>query len=285
MFIHNKDCSLFVIYTTNNKWWNSELKGIISEKKNYIHKWVNYNTFEEKLTKIPNNAIKYNARKEAINTHYCGNLIIFDIKKHKINPELKNYKYYRILDNDGDKPFMVYYNGKEAIIYMMEEKKYYFDFKNIKYKENFDDNKKSRIFYTKLVKKFKYEHLFVGKSYKNPMTKIEGTYGKRFDGNNLLFYLGNKKYISVGWSIYSFTTEDKITIFHSPLNDYLTPFPFAVGEKYVYLITDAKFINRNKFNVNVDKSTDLYSYFHSLRTEDYLTAKTMKNLKLIQKKL
>ena len=190
MFIHNKDCSLFVIYTTNNQWWKSELKGIISEKKNYIHKWVNYNTFEEKLTKIPNNAIKYNARKEVINTHYCGNLIIFDIKKHKINPELKNYKYYRILDNDGDKPFMVYYNGKEAIIYMMEEKKYYFDFKNIKYKENFDDNKKSRIFYTKLVKKFKYEHLFVGKSYKNPMTKIEGTYGKRFDGNNLLFLSG-----------------------------------------------------------------------------------------------
>ena len=76
-------------------------------------------------------------------------------------------------------------------------------------------------------------------------------------------------------------------IFYSPVGNSSVPYPFAVGDKYVYLISDEKFVDRNKFKIDVDKSTDLYSPYYDFDKHPSLEneAIPMKNYKLIQERL
>lgn len=284
----SEDCSLFRIYKVPvSPRGYRFLEGMKSSKRGYIHKWITYNTFEEKLTKVPQkpaSRLKHFG-KELINKHYCGNKEIFDFKKHKLDPKLKKYKYYRVHDNGG-RPFLVYYHDNQALVYIKDEDKYYYDDETWNVSES-----KSRVMYTKLVMKFKYEKIFVGKSPLNDMTGFSCGHGKRFDGNNLLFHIKGKKYISIGWNIYSFTAGDKIDRFVSPVGNNDVPYPFAVGDKYVYLISDGKFVDKDNFDknlVDVDKHTDLYSSwygheagFNSSKKE----SKQVKNYKLLHERL
>lgn len=279
-FTYN-DCKNFVSYSKILK--NGiikDMQGLKSDKKGYIHKWIDYNTFEEKLTKI---LLGYKQKKpniDYIKKHKCGNLKIFRNEDHSLDPKLEKYKYYYVHDNGG-RPFLVYYKNGEALIYILDKEKYYFDI----YREIPKDR---RIEYTKCILKFKYIKLFIGKSYKNEMTTFSGGYGKRFDGNSLLFQISSKKYISIGMSIYSFTSLDSIDMYVSPVGNNDVPYPFAVGDKYVYLIGEQMYVERDYFKVDIDKNSNLLGIFHNypeLVDSTKGKPKKLKNYKLLHERV
>ena len=97
------------------------------------------------------------------------------------------------------------------------------------YKLNKKDNK-----YSKLIKSYEPEKIFIGKSPKNKMTELSSGYGKKFEGNTILLYLGGNKYVFIGLLIYSFTTETPIIKFVSPVGNNDVPYPYAIDSEHNY---------------------------------------------------
>jgi hypothetical protein len=73
-----------------------------------------------------------------------------------------------------------------------------------------------------------------------------------FVGNTILLQLSEKQYIYVGGEIYRFDviTGDKITAFFSDVGNNDVPYPYAVGEKYIYILMEyAVAIEKSWFNM------------------------------------
>ncbi len=263
MFSDNK--SKFVSYVVITKLpgggdRRAGYSGMKSERKGYYHPWISYNHFEDKDKKIPKGAKKISKKSDFINEHRCGN-------KQELTPESKvvekidektdGFHYYLIHDNGG-RPFIVYfkyhngYGGEgEAYIYRMESDKYYWDEREV---EPWN--------YTKLVKHFDYEQIYIGESPLNGMTSFSGGHGERFDGNTILFHLKDDKYMYVGQEIYQFRMKDDFLRFCSPVGNNDVPYPFIIGNKYAYMMLDRGYIDKDKFDTYTDESTDLYMYYY-----------------------
>jgi len=61
-----------------------------------------------------------------------------------------------------------------------------------------------------------------------------------FVGNTLLLKLSEKQYVYVGGEIYRFDliAGDKITAYFSDIGNNDVPYPYAVGEKYIYILME-----------------------------------------------
>ena len=73
-----------------------------------------------------------------------------------------------------------------------------------------------------------------------------------FVGNTILLKLSEKQYIYVGGEIYRFDviTGDKITAFFSDVGNNDVPYPYAIGEKYIYILMEyAVAIEKSWFNM------------------------------------
>jgi len=73
-----------------------------------------------------------------------------------------------------------------------------------------------------------------------------------FVGNTILLKLSEKQYIYIGGEIYRFDviTGDKITAFFSDVGNNDVPYPYAVGEKYIYILMEyAVAIEKSWFNM------------------------------------
>jgi hypothetical protein len=81
-------------------------------------------------------------------------------------------------------------------------------------------------------------------------------------GNSLLLQLTTTKWMFIGYEIYTFEPyeNDKIQKFYSPIGNNDFPYPYAVGEKYVYFFWDNSFFPVELFNLKEDASQQLVKY-------------------------
>jgi len=285
------NCNKFVVYQpTKKKIGISRRKdkltyyGIKSTKdKGYIHKWISYNKFEDKLTKLPDNYSPIKRTRKYINEYYCGTKI--PITKHNV-PKIKHtgYKKYMIHDN-GSRPFLVYTNSINIYIYKVDEN-HVIDEDDFDYKNELTNG----WMYTKLIKEYKnVKNVYIGKSILNKATKYSGGHGKKFDGNSILVQLSNDKYLSIGWTIQEFKLDDEIVKYYSTVGNNDVPYPIILGKKNVYFMLDYTYVDRKLFPDNMTDTdwSDCYSYYygHVGDTVFEKYAKPIKNIKLIHNRL
>ena len=106
----------------------------------------------------------------------------------------------------------------------------------------------------------KYEQIFIGDNYFNDQYWIF----KRgiAKGNTILLQTSKDKYLFIGKGILSFSTKDGDIIrkFYSPIGGNYDSFPYAVGDKYVYLLNDKKYAPISEFDTTKDVCKQYYCY-------------------------
>ncbi len=113
----------------------------------------------------------------------------------------------------------------------------------------------------------KYEQMFLG--VKND------PYWRAFErGNNILMQTGTGKYLFVGKGILSFSAMkgDTIRRFYSPMGGNYDSFPYAVGDKYVYLLNERKCAPISEFDATKDVMRQYYCYETGAECKKYKTS-------------
>jgi hypothetical protein len=103
----------------------------------------------------------------------------------------------------------------------------------------------------------KYEHMFLGDN------RTNDPYWRSYErGNNILMQTGKGKYLFVGKGILSFSAKNGDTIrrFYSPMGGNYDSFPYAVGDKYVYLLNEKKCAPVGEFDITKDIIRQYYCY-------------------------
>ena len=99
--------------------------------------------------------------------------------------------------------------------------------------------------------------IFIGKSLLNEMTALSGSYGSQFNGNSILIKIKEKKYLFIGWKIFTFETNYPIILFLSPVGNNDVPYPYAIDEKgNNYLLIENIIISKKL------KEGDIYEYYY-----------------------
>jgi hypothetical protein len=270
----------FRVYNKSKNGFTRKIMGLQSKDDGYMHKWISYNKFEDKPSKIPTGYSLSNLKinKEWVNNYYCGKIPI----QKSIVPKIKHtgYKKYMIHDNGG-RPFLIYINHTNIFIYKVDE--------NYMLDEEYDPTHglHNSWMYTKLVKEYKnVKKVYIGKSVLNKITKFSGGHGHQFDGNSFLVHLSNNKYLFIGAYIKEFTLDDEVVKYYSTVGNNDVPYPIILGKKNVYFMLAFKYVDRKLLPdiTNDIDWFDCYSHFYShVHVEHY--AKHIKNIKLIHKRV
>lgn len=268
------NCKDFTVYKKKN---GEMLFGIKVKDKRQIHKYIEekYNSFEKIPTKIPKGFKKVNNTWFSTK-YFCGNKKELT-KKNAKKIVHKNFRKYFIHDN-GTRPFLVYIKGKEVYIYKIRDDVYLDDsFYYLKVKNR-------AWAYTKLVKHYKVEQIWIGKSPENPMTRYSGGFGPKFDGNSILLQISKNKYVWIGRTIHQFTMNDEVEIFYSPVGNNNVPYPVIIGTKNIYFIDICFYVDRKHLpeNLTNEQWTDLYTLYYD-QLEDY--SKAIKPVKIIHDRI
>jgi len=133
---------------------------------------------------------------------------------------------------------------------------------------------KNHKFYSKLVGTYKYEQIFIGR---------DGLKKPTFPGNSILLRIGNVRYVYIGETIYEFSTDERITKYHSPVGNNDVPYPTADGPTKTYFMLDMKYVPNDK--IKKIKRSDAYQYYYGHQGDEPLEkyAKRMKKTKVIEK--
>jgi len=118
----------------------------------------------------------------------------------------------------------------------------------------------------------KYEQLFLGDNGKNdPHWRFKRGVER---GNNILMQTGKGKYLFVGKGILSFSCKNGDTIrqFYSPMGGNYDSFPYAVGDKYVYLLNERKCAPISEFDMTKDVMRQYYCYETGAECKKYKTS-------------
>jgi len=115
----------------------------------------------------------------------------------------------------------------------------------------------------------KYEQLFLGEK--------NDPYWRAFErGNNIIMQTGKGKYLFVGKGILSFSAMkgDTIRRFYSPMGGNYDSFPYAVGDKYVYLLNEKKYAPISEFDmaITADVIRQYYCYETGGKCKTYKTS-------------
>lgn len=201
-----------------------------------------------------------------------------------MNKDLKGFKKYFTRLN-FTKPYLVYIGKskrsiKKEVCVFAKDKNY------------INDELDKAYMYTKLIKCFNPEKIFIGKSTASKYTKKQKTDNSKYDGNSFLLKMDKTNYIFIGDRILKFKVkDDEIIKFYSPLLKNDTPLPFAIGKKNIYsFIHPEGYLEKEKFtNLKIDTLlVELLKYepyllsFKNHKPNSKLTAK--KGKKLLQKK-
>ena len=148
--------------------------------------------------------------------------------------------------------------------------------------------------YSKVIKAYDVDRVFVGKSPKNPTTKISGNFGPNFDGNSILLKLknGDNRYVFVGDTIYEFESPEQIIQFYSSVGRNAVPYPVAVGKKYAYFMLDSPKHYKSKRGFRLDllrkdlfpENTDWSDAYTDYYLESFPVSKKLK-VKMIREHL
>jgi len=114
-----------------------------------------------------------------------------------------------------------------------------------------------------------YEKLFLGDNGTND------PYWRAFEkGNTILMQTGKGKYLFVGKGILSFSAKNGDTIrrFYSPMGGNYDSFPYAVGDKYVYLLNEKKYAPISEFDMTKDVMRQYYCYETGGECKKYKTS-------------
>ena len=165
-----------------------------------------------------------------------------DTLKKQIKGGINPKRVYEINDN-GAFPFVVFdYDGRVDI--------YNNHFNKLTNKEELKDK----------IMSINYEKIFVGDNESNDSY----WHFKRgiAKGNTILLQKRKGEYLIIGKGIMSFLTKDGDTIrkFYSSIGGNYDSFPYAVGNKYVYLLNDQKYAPVEEFDMKQDVMTQYYCY-------------------------
>ncbi len=160
---------------------------------------------------------------------------------------------YNILDNGGH-PYIV------EILDDKSDKLLSKVYDNYKFEEDEDNFIEPKQLEPELVMEINPIEIFIGKSPKNKQTEFSNGYGKNFDGNTILFDVGDNEYIFINRNIESFKSKAKIVKYVSPVGNSGVPYPYAIDEKgnYYLLIENVIF----KPEESEDLSFDPYEYYY-----------------------
>ncbi len=184
-------------------------------------------------------------------------------------------KKYAIHDNGG-RPFEVIISGKQVTVMMNMD-----TFERVNREFVHVKNPPKELF------SIAAKEIFIGK--KSPAGGYDGLKPSQAEGNSILLGLGGNKYRFIGQDIYDFTTleGDKIVKYYSDVGNSDVPYPYAVGEKYIYFGIEKTAAPIEFF----DMKKDVYGqYYHGSdkRFEEYNPemAKAVKKLKvkIVQKR-
>ena len=172
---------------------------------------------------------------------------------------------YEIHDN-GSVPYWVEVNGKTVTILQNMD-----SYKMINGKLPEAPNKT-----------FIVDEVFVGKT--------SPTGPKSPPGTTMLFRVGSK-YVYVGSEMYEFTTNDVISKFYSDLGNSDVPYPYAIGEKYIYIMLDKVAVEKSLFDMKEDIYKQYYEKYYdkktklkaiTLKTKGVIMGKTVKTSKTLK---
>ena len=232
------DCKKFTRYhkgKDNRLQWPPVMMGIPAGK-GQVHKYLGkYNQFTDEPVPVKKGLVAKRVKNPDDDAwgQYCGDRRPASKADMPVHPGSQKY----FIHDNGGRPFLVYVAGNKVWIYkhskeiIVEDQK---DFDNPKY-------------YTELVKEYTAKQVFIGKSPKNEMTKYSGGHGPKFTGNSILLKIGDKRYVSIGWTIYEFSTKDEITEYHSPVGNNDVPYPVAIGTDYVYFMIEDVYVAKELF--------------------------------------
>jgi hypothetical protein len=115
--------------------------------------------------------------------------------------------------------------------------------------EKYSDSTEKDRYVKVALPRTKYSRCFAGNDAGDPGAK----------GNTMLFELPNKSYIFIGDEIYAFRAKDRIEAYRSDMGNSSTPYPFAVGGKFVYLMLEHAVVPKSKLSNEVDPYVQFYA--------------------------
>ncbi len=158
---------------------------------------------------------------------------------------------YKIHDNGG-RPFHVKVRGNDVEIWKNMDT---YEVKGGKFVDIHKDPKK--------LYDWTVDDVFVGK--KSPGGGYDGLKAREADGNSILLKKGSK-YVYIGSEIYEFTPLDGDTIekYYSNIGNSDVPYPYAIGQKYIYLMIENVAVERGMFDLKDDVYQQYYGSTHGI---------------------
>ena len=181
--------------------------------------------------------------------------------------KVKTDRNHFIMDNGG-LPYKVNISENNKQTKVMVYKNIYIDSDD---EVNSDDEDFK--FETEPILTYFPQEVLIGYSSKIEMTIMENSFDSdKTNGNSILLYMGDKNYIFIGPTIYSFKSLSKITNFLSPIGSSSITWPYAIDEHSNYYLLKSKVILLNYANREYINTYDLpynYYYDYHLITPDY----------------
>ena len=183
----------------------------------------------------------------------------------KINSNnLVGYKKYYTHDNGG-RPFLVKIKNNNVIVHKL-------NYDKVNNHNNMNDS------YFDKFKTFHAKKIFIGKDngksiYSNLKGMSKNAAFKFSTGNSILLHLSKNKYVFIGDQLIEFTTKnDIIKSFYSIIGRNDVPYPFAIGEKYIYgFVLPFGYISKKEYsNLDTDfiqnKAIEYDPFYYSFKT-------------------
>jgi len=220
-----------------------------SDKKG-IYRWVKMNQLIKNKTIKTTNVASQTKTKCVYKKKVYGSVDVSkfikcirnDTLKKELEGGVKPKHIYEINDNAAF-PFVVFdYSGRADI-----------------YSNHFNELTNKEELKAKLMG-VKYKQIFVGDNESNdPYWHFKRRIAK---GNTILLQTRKDKYLIIGKGIMSFSTKDGDIIrkFYSSIGGNYDSFPYAVGDKYVYLLNDKKYAPVEEFDTKKDVIKQYYCY-------------------------
>lgn len=248
-------------YTDQTMKGNDGEKYKSTADKNGTYKWIKVSSSKNKTKKatISKSISEYTYKKTTfapVNVSAFLKYVPAGLVSSKIKPK----HIYEIIDN-GATPFVVFdYGGKVEV-----------------YNQHYDEESNEYIMQGKIMDA-KYIKIYIGDNELNdPSYDLEKGSGR---GNTILLQTSKHAYTYIGDGIRSFSTKDEDVIqnYYSPVGNNAVPYPYAIGNKYVYLMLDNTYEPVEDFDLTKDIYTQYYGW-NSQNSDSESETKTEKKYK------